>query len=161
MSDGLQKATFGAGCFWGVESNFRQIPGVVDARAGYLGGTLDNPTYEDVCTDRTGHAEVLQVTYDPQKVSYEKFLDAFWTMHDPTQLNRQGPDYGTQYRSAIFFHTPEQEAIAKRSKEEAQSSGRFKRPIVTEITPASKFYEAEDYHQRYFEKRGIAPTCHI
>ena len=161
MSDGLQKATFGAGCFWGVESNFRQIPGVVDARAGYLGGTLDNPTYEDVCTDRTGHAEVVQVTYDPQKVSYEKLLDAFWTMHDPTQLNRQGPDYGTQYRSAIFFHTPEQEAIAKRSKEEAQSSGRFKRPIVTEITPASKFYEAEDYHQRYFEKRGIAPTCHI
>jgi peptide-methionine (S)-S-oxide reductase len=159
MSDGLQKATFGAGCFWGVESNFRQIPGVVDARAGYLGGTLDNPTYEDVCTDRTGHAEVVQVTYDPQKVAYEKLLDAFWTMHDPTQLNRQGPDYGTQYRSAIFFHTPEQEAIAKRSKEEAQS--RFKRPIVTEITPASKFYEAEDYHQRYFEKRGIAPTCHI
>jgi peptide-methionine (S)-S-oxide reductase len=161
MSDGLQKATFGAGCFWGVESNFRQIPGVVDARVGYLGGTLDNPTYEDVCTDRTGHAEVVQVTYDPQKVAYEKLLDAFWTMHDPTQLNRQGPDYGTQYRSAIFFHTPEQEAIAKRSKEEAQSSGRFKRPIVTEITPASKFYEAEDYHQRYFEKRGIAPTCHI
>lgn len=161
MSDGLQKATFGAGCFWGVESNFRQIPGVVDARVGYLGGTLDNPTYEDVCTDRTGHAEVVQVTYDPQKVSYEKLLDAFWTMHDPTQLNRQGPDYGTQYRSAIFFHTPEQEAIAKRSKEEAQRSGRFKRPIVTEITPASKFYEAEDYHQRYFEKRGIAPTCHI
>jgi peptide-methionine (S)-S-oxide reductase len=161
MSDGLQKATFGAGCFWGVESNFRQIPGVVDARVGYLGGTLDNPTYEDVCTDRTGHAEVVQVTYDPQKVAYEKLLDAFWTMHDPTQLNRQGPDYGTQYRSAIFFHTPEQEAIAKRSKEEAQSSGRFKRPIVTEITPASKFYEAEDYHQRYFEKRGIAPSCHI
>jgi peptide-methionine (S)-S-oxide reductase len=151
MSDGLQKATFGAGCFWGVESNFRQIPGVVDARVGYLGGTLDNPTYEDVCTDRTGHAEVVQVTYDPQKVAYEKLLDAFWTMHDPTQLNRQGPDY----------HTPEQEAIAKRSKEEAQRSGRFKRPIVTEITPASKFYEAEDYHQRYFEKRGIAPTCHI
>jgi peptide-methionine (S)-S-oxide reductase len=161
MSDGLQKATFGAGCFWGVESNFRQIPGVVDARVGYLGGTLDNPTYQDVCTDRTGHAEVVQVTYDPQKVSYEKLVDAFWTMHDPTQLNRQGPDYGTQYRSAIFFHTPEQEAIAKRSKEEAQRSGRFKRPIVTEITPASKFYEAEDYHQRYFEKRGIAPTCHI
>ncbi|HEV2909253.1 MAG TPA: peptide-methionine (S)-S-oxide reductase MsrA [Candidatus Eremiobacteraceae bacterium] len=161
MADGLQKATFGAGCFWGVESNFRQIPGVVDARVGYLGGTLDNPTYEDVCTDRTGHAEVVQVTYDPQKVAYEKLLDAFWTMHDPTQLNRQGPDYGTQYRSAIFFHTPEQEAIAKRSKEEAQRSGRFKRPIVTEITPASKFYEAEDYHQRYFEKRGIAPTCHI
>ena len=160
MSDGLQKATFGAGCFWGVESNFRQIPGVVDARVGYLGGTLDNPTYEDVCTDRTGHAEVVQVTYDPQKVSYEKLLDAFWTMHDPTQLNRQGPDYGTQYRSAIFFHTPEQEAIAKRSKEEAQRSGRFKRPIVTEITPASKFYEAEDYHQRYFAKHPGHASCH-
>ncbi len=161
MPDGLQTATFGAGCFWGVESNFRQIPGVVDARAGYLGGTLDNPTYEDVCTDRTGHAEAVQVTYDPRRVSYEQLLDAFWKMHDPTQLNRQGPDYGRQYRSAIFYHTPEQEAAAVRSKEEQDKSGRFRKPIVTEITPASKFYEAEDYHQRYFEKRGIAPTCHI
>ncbi|HLN47133.1 MAG TPA: peptide-methionine (S)-S-oxide reductase MsrA [Magnetospirillaceae bacterium] len=157
----MQTATFGAGCFWGVESNFRQIPGVVDARAGYLGGTLDNPTYEDVCTDRTGHAEAVQVTYDPRRVSYEQLLDAFWKMHDPTQLNRQGPDYGRQYRSAIFYHTPEQEAAAVRSKEEQDKSGRFRKPIVTEITPASKFYEAEDYHQRYFEKRGIAPTCHI
>jgi peptide-methionine (S)-S-oxide reductase len=161
MPDGLQTATFGAGCFWGVESNFRQIPGVVDARAGYLGGTLENPTYEDVCTDRTGHAEVVQVTYDPRRVSYEQLLDAFWKMHDPTQLNRQGPDYGRQYRSAIFYHTPEQEAAAKRSKDEQDKSGRFRKPIVTEITSASKFYEAEDYHQRYFEKRGIAPTCHI
>jgi len=161
MPDGLQTATFGAGCFWGVESNFRQIPGVVDARVGYLGGTLENPTYEDVCTDRTGHAEVVQVTYDPRRVTYEQLLDAFWKMHDPTQLNRQGPDFGRQYRSAIFFYTPEQEAAAKRSKEELEKSGRFRKPIVTEIAPASKFYEAEDYHQRYFEKRGIAPTCHI
>lgn len=161
MPEGLQTATFGAGCFWGVESNFRQIPGVVDARVGYLGGTLENPSYEDVCTDRTGHAEVVQLKYDPTRVSYEQLLDAFWKMHNPTTLNRQGPDFGSQYRSAIFFHTPEQEAIAKRSKQALQASGRFNRPIVTEITPASKFYEAEDYHQRYFEKRGIAPTCHI
>jgi peptide-methionine (S)-S-oxide reductase len=161
MANDLQTATFGAGCFWGVESNFRQMPGVVDARVGYLGGTLDNPTYEDVCTDRTGHAEVVQVAYDPGVVSYDQLLDAFWKMHDPTQLNRQGPDYGTQYRSAIFFHTPEQEAIAKHSKQLLDASGRYKRPVVTEITAASKFYPAEDYHQRYFEKRGIAPTCHI
>src|ERR1700680_4089672 len=127
MADGLQKATFGAGCFWGVESNFRQLPGVVDARVGYLGGTLENPTYEDVCTDRTGHAEVVQLTYDPQRVTYDQLLDVFWKMHDPTQLNRQGPDFGKQYRSAIFFHTPEQEASAKRSKEALQASGRFKR----------------------------------
>jgi len=161
MANDLQTATFGAGCFWGVESNFRQIPGVVDARVGYLGGTLENPTYEDVCTDRTGHAEVVQLTYDPSAVTYDQLLDAFWNLHDPTQLNRQGPDYGTQYRSAIFFHTPEQEAAAKRSKERLESNGRYKRPIVTEIAAASKFYPAEDYHQRYFEKRGIAPTCHI
>ena len=161
MANDLQTATFGAGCFWGVESNFRQIPGVVDARVGYLGGTLDNPTYEDVCTDRTGHAEVVQLTYDPQKVTYDQLLDAFWKLHDPTQLNRQGPDYGTQYRSAIFYHTPEQAAQAQRSKERLAASGKYKRPIVTEITPASTFYPAEDYHQRYFEKRGIAPTCHI
>jgi peptide-methionine (S)-S-oxide reductase len=161
MANDLQTATFGAGCFWGVESNFRQIPGVVDARVGYLGGTLENPTYEDVCTDRTGHAEVVQVTYDPSRVTYDQLLDAFWKLHDPTQLNRQGPDHGTQYRSAIFFHTPEQAESAIRSKEKLDGSGRYKRPIVTEITAASKFYPAEDYHQRYFEKRGIAPTCHI
>ena len=161
MANELQTATFGAGCFWGVESNFRQIPGVVDARVGYLGGTLDNPTYEDVCTDRTGHAEVVQLTYDPKVVTYDQLLDAFWKMHDPTQLNRQGPDYGTQYRSAIFYHTPEQQAEAQRSKERLEASGRYKRPVVTEITAASKFYPAEDYHQQYFEKRGIAPTCHI
>jgi peptide-methionine (S)-S-oxide reductase len=161
MTETLETALFGAGCFWGVESAFRQIPGVVDVRSGYTGGTLENPSYEDVCTDRTGHAEVVQVKYDPSKVTYEQLLNAFWKMHDPTQLNRQGPDHGTQYRSAIFYTTPEQQAIAQRSKAAIEASGTFRRPIVTEITPASKFYEAEDYHQRYYEKRGIAPTCHI
>ena len=156
----MEKATFGAGCFWGVEAAFRQIPGVVDAVVGYSGGTMKNPTYRDVCTDRTGHAEVVQVTYDPAKVSYDHLLDVFWKMHDPTQVNRQGPDVGKQYRSAIFFHTPEQEATAKASKERLAKSGRFSRPIATEITPAQEFYPAEDYHQRYLEKRGIA-SCHI
>ena len=156
----MEKATFGAGCFWGVEATFRQIPGVTDAAVGYLGGTLANPTYEDVCTDQTGHAEVVQVTFDPAKVSYEQLLNVFWEMHDPTTLNRQGPDIGTQYRSAIFFHSPEQEAIARKSKTEVEASGRFRRPIVTEITPASTFYRAEEYHQRYLEKRGLS-HCHI
>jgi peptide-methionine (S)-S-oxide reductase len=161
MTDGLDTATFAAGCFWGVESNFRQIPGVVDARAGYIGGTLDNPTYEDVCSDGTGHAEAVQVRFDPKRVSYDQLLDAFWKLHDPTTLNRQGPDVGTQYRSAIFYNSPEQAEAAQRSKEREAASGRFKRPIVTQIVPATKFYDAEDYHQRYFEKRGIAPTCHL
>lgn len=156
----MEKATFGAGCFWGVEVAFRQIPGVVDAVVGYSGGTMENPTYRDVCTDRTGHAEVVQVTYDPAKVSYDQLLDVFWKMHDPTQVNRQGPDVGRQYRSAIFFHTPEQEAAAKASKERLAKSGKFSRPIATEITSAKPFYKAEDYHQRYLEKRGIA-SCHI
>ena len=156
----MEKATFGAGCFWGVEATFRQIPGVVDTAVGYLGGTLSNPTYEDVCTDQTGHAEVVQVTFDPSKVSYEQLLNVFWEMHDPTTLNRQGPDIGTQYRSAIFFHSPEQEAIAQKSKAGVEASGRFRRPIVTEITPASTFYRAEEYHQRYLEKRGLT-HCHI
>ena len=156
----MEKATFGAGCFWGVEATFRQIPGVIDTAVGYLGGTLKNPTYEDVCTDQTGHAEVVQVTYDPAKVSYNQLLNVFWEMHDPTTLNRQGPDVGTQYRSAIFFHSPEQEAIARRSKAEVEASGKFRRPIVTEITPASTFYRAEEYHQRYLEKRGLS-HCHI
>jgi peptide-methionine (S)-S-oxide reductase len=156
----MEKATFGAGCFWGVEATFRQIPGVTEAAVGYLGGTLANPTYEDVCTDRTGHAEVVQVTFDPAKVSYEQLLNVFWEMHDPTTLNRQGPDIGTQYRSAIFFHSPEQEVIAQKSKTEVEASGRFRRPIVTEITPASTFYRAEEYHQRYLEKRGLS-HCHI
>jgi peptide-methionine (S)-S-oxide reductase len=127
---------------------------------GYLGGSKQNPTYEDVCTDETGHAEVVQVTYDPAQVSYDKLLDVFWGAHDPTTLNRQGPDMGTQYRSAIFFHSPEQQKIALASKEKAQASGRFRRPIVTEITPASTFYVAEDYHQQYLAKRGLS-HCHI
>lgn len=156
----MEIATFGAGCFWGIEAAFRQVPGVTDAVVGYSGGHTANPTYKDVCTDGTGHAEVVQVTFDPAQLSYEKLLEVFWKMHDPTQLNRQGPDFGTQYRSAIFFHSPEQEAVARKSKEQAQASGRFRRPIVTEISPASAFYRAEEYHQRYLEKRGAA-SCHF
>jgi peptide-methionine (S)-S-oxide reductase len=156
----MEKATFGAGCFWGVEAAFREVPGVIDAVSGYLGGKLENPTYEDVCTDTTGHAEVVEVTFDPAQVSYDKLLDVFWGVHNPTTLNRQGPDVGSQYRSAIFFHSPEQEGLAKASKEKLQGSGRFSRPIVTEITPASRFYPAEEYHQRYLEKRGLR-SCHI
>jgi peptide-methionine (S)-S-oxide reductase len=156
----MATATFGAGCFWGVEAAFRQLPGVTGTAVGYLGGTLKNPTYKDVCTDTTGHAEVVQVHYDPAKVSYDDLLNIFWTNHDPTTLNRQGPDVGTQYRSAIFFHTPEQEASARASKEALQQSGKFRRPIVTEITPASEFYRAEEYHQQYLEKRGLS-HCHI
>jgi len=154
-----QVATFGAGCFWGVEASFRQLPGVIDAVAGYMGGTKENPTYQDVCSDRTGHAEVVQVTYDPEKVSYDALLDLFWRMHDPTTRNRQGPDVGTQYRSAIFYHSPEQEREALASKAKLDASGAHKRPIVTEIEPAKTFYRAEDYHQRYFEKHGV--SCHI
>lgn len=156
----METATFGAGCFWGVEETFRQIPGVVDTAVGYLGGHMKNPTYQDVCTDETGHAEVVQVTYDPAKVSYDQLLNVFWESHDPTTLNRQGPDIGKQYRSAIFFHSPEQERIARASKEQMQASGKFRRPIVTEITPASAFYRAEDYHQKYLAKRGLS-HCHI
>lgn len=153
-------ATFGAGCFWGIEANFRRVPGVLDAVSGYSGGHMENPSYKDVCTDETGHAEVVQVTFDPAKVSYEKLLDTFWQMHDPTQVNRQGPDFGSQYRSAIFFHSPEQEAAAKKSKAALDASGKFRRPIATEITAAGAFYRAEEYHQRYLEKRG-ATSCHI
>jgi peptide-methionine (S)-S-oxide reductase len=155
-----ETATFGAGCFWGVEAAFRQIPGVVATAVGYLGGTLVNPTYHDVCTGRTGHAEVVEVQFDPAKVTFDQLLDVFWKNHDPTTLNRQGPDVGAQYRSAIFFHSPEQEKAALASKERLQTSGRFRRPIVTEITPASTFYKAEDYHQQYLEKRGLA-SCHL
>ena len=154
----MKKATFGAGCFWGVEAEFRMVPGVVDTAVGYLGGTLESPTYEQVCTGATGHAEVVEVTYDPERVSYDRLLDVFWSAHDPTTLNRQGPDVGTQYRSAIFFHDEEQRAAAEASKERAQP--RFRRPIVTEITPATPFYRAEEYHQRYLEKRGLA-SCAI
>lgn len=153
-------ATFGAGCFWGVEAAFRQIKGVKSTRVGYMGGTLENPTYRDVCGHQTGHAEVVEVSYDPDQVSYDDLLRVFWENHNPTQLNRQGPDVGTQYRSAIFFHDAEQEAAARASKEELARSGRFTRPIVTEVTPAPTFYEAEDYHQQYLEKRGLA-SCHI
>ena len=149
-----EKATFGAGCFWGIEAEFRKVEGVVDATVGYSGGALENPTYKDVCSGTTGHAEVVEVEYDPSKVSYEELLEVFWENHDPTTPNRQGPDVGTQYRSAIFFHTPEQEAAARASKERAQD--RFKKPIVTEITPAAEFYRAEEYHQRYFEKNRLA-----
>lgn len=156
----MQKATFGAGCFWGVEQAFRHVKGVTATQVGYLGGTMNNPTYHDVCTDMTGHAEVVQVEFDPSKVSYEDLVNVFWSCHDPTQLNQQGPDVGTQYRSAIFFHSPEQEKAARASKEKREASGRYKRPIVTEITPASEFWIAEDYHQQYLEKRGIN-SCHL
>jgi peptide-methionine (S)-S-oxide reductase len=153
-------ATFGAGCFWGIEAAFRRIPGVVDAAVGYSGGHTVNPTYQDVCTDETGHAEVVQVTFDPARVSYEHLLDAFWAMHDPTQRNRQGPDFGSQYRTAIFFHSPEQEAAAKRAKAALDASKKFGRPIATEIAAAGPFYRAEEYHQKYLEKRGAA-SCHF
>ena len=151
-----EKATFAAGCFWGVEAAFRQVPGVLDAAVGYSGGGFPEPTYEDVCTGRTGHAESVQVEFDPARVSYDQLLDVFWENHDPTTKNRQGPDVGTQYRSAIFFHSPEQEKTASESKARLDASGRFRRPIVTEIAPASQFWRAEDYHQRYLEKRGLA-----
>lgn len=156
----MAKAMFGAGCFWGVESAFRRIDGVEDAACGYAGGTTSSPTYEQVCSGRTGHAEVVEVDYDPAQVSYEKLLDAFWNMHDPTTPNRQGPDIGTQYRSAIFCYTPEQEAAANASKEALDASGKLGRPIVTQIENAPTFWRAEEYHQRYFERRGIAPACH-
>jgi peptide-methionine (S)-S-oxide reductase len=156
----MSKATFAAGCFWGVEATFRQLPGVTSTRVGYIGGNTEKPTYKEVCTDRTGHAEAVEVDFDPSRVSYEKLLDVFWENHDPTQLNRQGPDWGTQYRSAIFYHSPEQEAQAKASKEKLEKSHRFSKPVVTQIVPAVTFYEAEDYHQQYLEKRGLA-SCHI
>jgi peptide-methionine (S)-S-oxide reductase len=151
----IEKATFGAGCFWGVEDVFAHVKGVVATAVGYSGGTLANPTYRDVCSHKTGHAEVVHLEYDPAQVSYDELLDVFWANHDPTTLNRQGPDVGSQYRSVIFFHTPEQQAAALASKERQQASGRYRRPIVTEIVPAAEFYRAEEYHQRYFEKHGI------
>ncbi|HKP87693.1 MAG TPA: peptide-methionine (S)-S-oxide reductase MsrA [Blastocatellia bacterium] len=151
-----EKAIFAAGCFWGVEAAFRQVEGVVSTRVGYTGGTFVNPTYEIVCGGRTGHAEAVEVEYDPARVSYEELLKVFWENHDPTTMNRQGPDVGTQYRSGIFFLNPEQEAAARASKEKLQRSGKYSRDVVTEITPASEFYMAEDYHQQYFEKRGVS-----
>ncbi len=151
----MEKATFAAGCFWGVEATFLKVAGVLSTTVGYSGGSFEDPTYEDVCSGKTGHAEVVQVEFDPSQVSYEDLLEVFWSCHDPTTLNRQGPDIGSQYRSAVFFHEPDQEAAAIVSKEKLQSSGRYRAPIVTEITPASAFYPAEDYHQRYLEKRGL------
>jgi peptide-methionine (S)-S-oxide reductase len=147
-------ASFAAGCFWGIEHHFRQIPGVIDAISGYMGGHTQNPTYQQVCSHNTGHAETVQVEYDPNKISYEQLLDIFWNMHTPTQLNRQGPDVGSQYRSIIFYHTPEQQQLAEKSKQELNASGKYNTPIVTEIVPASVFYPAEEYHQRYHEKHG-------
>jgi peptide-methionine (S)-S-oxide reductase len=149
-------ATFGAGCFWGVEAAFRQVDGVTRTRVGYTGGTLENPTYEDVCSHTTGHAEVVEVTYDPDRVSYDELLEVFWRKHDPTQLNRQGWDIGDQYRSVVFFHDEEQREAAQRSK--AREQANWSAPIVTHIEPAETFYEAEDYHQQYLEKRGRS-TC--
>jgi peptide-methionine (S)-S-oxide reductase len=157
----MAKATFAAGCFWGVESAFRQQPGVIATAVGYTGGHKANPAYKEVCSDRTGHAEAVLVEYDPEKVSYQQLLDLFWDVHDPTQLNRQGPDHGSQYRTAIFVHDAAQEAAAKASKDALAKSGKHRRPIVTKIAPAGDFWMAEDYHQQFFEKRGIAPTCHV
>ena len=149
-----EKAIFGAGCFWEVEAEFRKVKGVVSTAVGYSGGWLKGPTYEDVCTARTGHAEVVEVEYDPAEVAYDQLLELFWSIHDPTTLNRQGPDVGTQYRSAIFYHTPEQKGSAEASKKRLEEMGRYQRPIVTEIAPATEFYRAEEYHQQYFDKRG-------
>ena len=151
----MQKATFAAGCFWGVEETFRKLKGVKETAVGYTGGTLKNPDYEDVCSGSTGHAEAVQIQYDPSEISYEELLKVFWSSHNPTTLNRQGPDLGEQYRSAIFFHHPEQEQAARRSKEALEKSGQWKNPIVTEIAPASTFYQAEEYHQQYLAKRGL------
>jgi peptide-methionine (S)-S-oxide reductase len=154
-----EQATFGAGCFWGVEWVFRQVPGVVEAVSGYAGGIVADPSYRDVCTGTTGHAEVVQVTFDPGVVSYDQLLEVFWAMHDPTQRDRQGPDVGSQYRSIVLTHTPEQLETAEASRERAQT--RIERPIATEIRPFTAFYPAEDYHQRYYERSGHEPYCHV
>lgn len=156
----MEQATFGAGCFWGVESAFREVPGVVDAAVGFMGGRTVNPTYRQVCEGNTNHAEVVNLTFDPSKVSYDQLLDVFWKIHDPTTLNRQGPDVGSQYRSVIFTHTPEQAKAAVESRDALAASGRAGRKIVTQIEPAQPFYRAEEYHQRYFEKQGGGAACH-
>jgi peptide-methionine (S)-S-oxide reductase len=156
----MEKATFGAGCFWGVEARFQQLPGVIETAVGYEGGELDNPTYKDVCTDRTGHAEVVEVKFDPARVSYQRLLDLFFELHDPTQLNRQGPDWGAQYRSVIFFHSPQQEEAAQAAIARLTEQKTFRKPIVTQVLPAQTFWRAEEYHQKYLEKRG-AVSCHI
>ncbi|MBK9121002.1 MAG: peptide-methionine (S)-S-oxide reductase MsrA [Phycisphaerales bacterium] len=151
-----ETATFAAGCFWGVEHRFRQVPGVLATRVGYIGGHVENPTYKQVCSDTTGHAEAVEIVFDPGKVTYAELVDLFFTLHDPTQRNRQGPDIGSQYRSAVFYHSPAQQAAAMEAKERLAGSGRFSRPIVTELVPTANFYPAEDYHQQYLEKRGVA-----
>ncbi|HKM54458.1 MAG TPA: peptide-methionine (S)-S-oxide reductase MsrA [Isosphaeraceae bacterium] len=156
----MATATLAAGCFWGVEEAFRTTPGVTETAVGYMGGNLENPTYEAVCTDRTGHAEVVQVQFDPAQVSYQRLLEIFWEIHDPTTLNRQGPDRGTQYRSAVFYHDQGQQQAAQALKAQLDASGRFRRPIVTEITPASTFWRAEEHHQKYIQKHG-GGSCHI
>lgn len=163
IKNSAEKATFAAGCFWGVEAAFRQLigKGVVSVRPGYAGGNFKNPTYEDVCSGKTGHAESVEIIYDPGKISYSQLLDVFWSIHDPTTVNRQGPDVGARYRSAIFFHTPAQEKLALDSKEKLEKSKRFKQRIVTEIVKAGEFYPAEEYHQDYYKKHGLKSTCHI
>lgn len=155
----MKHAIFAAGCFWGVELNFSQLEGVVSTRVGYTGGHTENPTYEDICQKETGHAEAVEVTFDPEIISYEKLLDHFWEFHDPTTLNRQGPDVGSQYRSAIFYHDTEQKKTAEQSKARADSSGRWPGQVVSEITKGSRFWEAEEYHQKYLAKRGISISC--
>jgi peptide-methionine (S)-S-oxide reductase len=156
----MEKATFGAGCFWGVEAAFRKVPGVKATAVGYMGGTWENPTYQDVCSNQSGHAEVVQVEYDPAEVSYRDLLNVFWENHDPTQVNRQGPDFGTQYRTVIFTHSSEQQKTAEESRDALTESNRYRKPIATQILPAPQFWPAEEYHQQYLEKRGLA-TCHI
>ncbi len=155
-----EKATFGAGCFWGVEASFREIPGVLDVAVGYEGGRTLNPTYKDVCTDRTGHVEVVEIEFDPAKVDYSTLLNAFFEMHDPTQVNRQGPDYGSQYRSVVFYHSPEQEKTAIELKKALDASGKLRKPVATAVEPAQTFYRAEEYHQQYLAKHGLR-HCHI
>jgi peptide-methionine (S)-S-oxide reductase len=157
----METAIFGAGCFWGVESVFEQVDGVTATKVGYTGGFTQAPSYEDVCSHRTGHAEAVEVTFDPARVSYDTLLDIFWMNHDPTQLNRQGPDVGDSYRSVIFFQSPEQETAALASRKRLEESGHHRRPIVTEIVPAAQFWDAEEYHQKYFSRRGITATCNI
>lgn len=155
-----ERATFAAGCFWHVEEAFRALPGVVSTHVGYTGGIVEHPTYEDVCGDETGHAEAVEITYDPKSISYNDLLDTFWKTHDPTQVNRQGPDVGSQYRSVIFFHSSEQQELALQSKDALEHSGKYHNPVATEIVPAPPFYEAEEYHQKYLARRGLT-TCPI
>ena len=151
----MEKATFAAGCFWGIETAYRKLEGVLDVAVGYEGGSIENPSYQDVCTGQSGHAEVVEVNYDPEKISYDELLDVFWNIHDPTTLNRQGPDIGTQYRSGIYYHNEEQKRLAEESKAKLDASGSYRSSIVTEIVEASVYYPAEDYHQKYLEKRGM------